>query len=197
MVQRKLPKRARRPILLPASRDQRVHVTSQRPRSGRAKLHDADVLAVRLARIHTLRNVDYEIFFQFDFHLLVAERSRLRVGEQQLVGMRRLKQVRQQLRMKEDVGIQHDESVSQMLAREPQRVETTRLRVLIVLDKLDVAVAFLTNAVSAKTNHDDDALDVRIPKRVDLSLQQTHSADFYQTLRFDRRAVETSSFTGR
>src|SRR5690349_24534138 len=97
--------------------------------------------------------------------------------------------------MKQDVAIQHDEAFGQMFARHPQRIQTARFGKLRILDKTDARVAFRANALSAKTHHDHDLAHVQTSKRIDLPVQKRRTADFNETLRLHRRAVEPCTFS--
>ena len=70
--------------------------------------------------------------------------------------------------MKQHVRIEHDEPVSQVLAREPQRIQAAGRCKLNVLDEADLTNllgALLANAVAAETDDDDDLFDVQTAKR--------------------------------
>ena len=77
-----------------------------------AELHDADVLAVRLGRVHRLRHVDDPAGADLHFHLLVAERriARLAVIDEQCGVLVGSQEVIQQPGMEENVTIQDHEA---------------------------------------------------------------------------------------
>src|SRR5688572_1958483 len=195
MVSRKLEKRTRRPILHGARTDQGVDVFNKQSCSGRTEFYYADVFTVGVKRIDLFRNVDDELVSDLDLHLFVAERIWIRIGYQQSIRVIGFQQVGKHLGMKQHVGVEHDETVQQMFARHPQRVQTARLGELNVLDEADLVVAFFANAVRTETNHNHDLSDVQTSKRVDLPVQERRAADVHQTLGLYGRAVEPGTFS--
>ena len=166
MISGKLEKRTRRPMLQRSGTDNRIHVFDEKLRAGRAELYDSDILTISVERIQLLRHVDDEIVAELDLHLFVAERVRIGIGNQQSIAVLGFKQVGEHLRMKQHVGIEHDETIHQMFARKPQRIHTARFGKPVVLDETDLVVATFTNALGAEANDNDDLSHVQTTERV-------------------------------
>src|SRR5215216_6905027 len=97
--------------------------------------------------------------------------------------------------MKEHVAVQHHKPISQMLPGQPKRIHAAGFSELCVFHEADVAVAFFTNGISAKTDNHYDVLEVHIAQGLDLSSQKCYAANIDQAL-WLHRAVETRSFSG-
>src|SRR5436853_689667 len=158
--ERKVSKLARSPRPMDASMNQRIHFLNQQLSAVPAELHDADILAVDLARIEFLAYVYHPAMPQTDFHLFIPHRRHLSimVSQQQRVFVRIGKQVLQDLRMKQNIGVKNDEAFGHLFASKPKREQAVGLIVTGVLYVLDCGAADLAHLFGSKPDDGDDSI---------------------------------------
>jgi hypothetical protein len=181
---RQLGEGTRQPLTHLAGRNDAGHLLDEGERPCRTEARDADVLRVALVLGQRLRNRRDEAAAHPHLHLLVAVRHGVAPArhEQRVVASRG-EEIVEQLRMEEDVAVQHEEPVQQQIAREPERVEAVGRRVPRVVHDVHVPRTAALHLLDAEPGDDGDAVDPRGLERVDLPVEQRAVADAGQALR--------------
>src|SRR5262249_38356514 len=131
-----------------------------------------------------------------NFHFFGSELSRgaVRKTDQQRVLILRADQVLEELRMKEDVGVQHDERIGEEVTRKPQRKQTVCLGVMRVFDVAEIGPTSLSHACRAKADNDCDLIDALRSECADLSPDERNAAHRSKTLwQMTRHASQSRS----
>src|SRR5580765_2427034 len=163
----------RQPFTQAAGGDDRGHLIDKPRGALSAELGDADVFAVSLRLAQPVVDGSDETVTDGDLHLHVAVlRSTGAGAEEQRVLVAARQEIAKQLRMEQHIAVEDNETATEQIAGQPQRVEAVGGGKSTVVDDLDAAAARLPDRVGAVAGDDHQPLDAAGPKLTDLTFDQ-------------------------
>src|SRR6185369_3454136 len=99
--------------------------------------------------------------------------------------------------MEKHIRVEHHKALGQMFSSKPQRIQTTRLSELCVLNELYAIRVFPAYGIALKSDDYNNVINVCSPKRINLPSKQTDSPNFNESLRLQGSAGDTRSAPSR
>ena len=161
-----------------------IELRDERTRALGAELADADVFRVAHVVGELFVYRPDEAASNVHFHFLRRVRAVQRpCARQQGVLEAGVDEIGEQLRVEQNVAVEHHEAVIQRVAGEPQRIQTVGRRMNGIDENLHARRARAPHVGLAEARHDGDGAKPGRQQRVDLPFEKSQVADARQALR--------------